>query len=81
MKKGDLVKVRESAPNPKARFRIVGHGNWGYDFRYIELPQLIGKTGLVILVDTGDYCGTLHVAFGSTVIRAYHDYFTKLEKV
>jgi len=81
MKKGDLVKVRESVPNPKARFRIVGHGNWGYDFRYIELPQLIGKTGIITFVESGVPFVTLHVAFGSTVIRANDDYFTKLKKV
>ena len=81
MKKGDLVKVRENLPNPKARFRIVGHANWAEDFRYTDLSLLVGKTGIVTFVDDGDYCGTLHIAFGSTVIRTYHDYFTKLKKV
>ena len=80
MKKGDLVKVRKNLPNPRTRFRIVGHGNWEYDFRYIELPLLVGKTGIVTSVEGGGTFVTLHVAFGSTVIRANDDYFTKLKK-
>jgi hypothetical protein len=81
MQKGDLVKVSESVHNPKTLFRIIEHGKWAENFRYVELPLLIDKTGIVTLVDGGDYCGVLHVAFGSTVVRAYHNYFTKFKKV
>ena len=81
MNKGDLVKVSEQLPNPQARFRKVGHGNWAEEYRYIEISQLRDKIGIIILDGDGDDCGTIHVAFGSTVIRAYQDYFTKLKKV
>jgi len=80
MNKGDLVKVSQYLPNPQARFRIVGHGNWAEDYRYIEVSQLRDKTGIVILNSALD-TGVCHIAFGSTVVRAYHDYFTKLIKV
>lgn len=81
MKKGDLVRIKKNLPNPRTRFRIVGHGNWEYDFRHIELPLLVGKTGIITFVESGVPFVTLHVAFGSTVIRANDDYFTKLKKV
>ena len=86
MNKGDLVKVGDlvklkikkhtSVTGNKYRFRLATE-----DIQYVESEVLAGKTGIVILVYPGDYCGTLHIAFGSTVIRAYQDYFTKLEKV
>jgi len=82
MQKGDLVKVSESVHNPKTLFRTVEHGKWAENSRYVELPLLIGKAGIVTLGDEDlDYCGVLHVAFGSTVVRAYHNYFTKFKKV
>lgn len=74
MKKGDLVRLKEMPPTQRVyRFQVATE-----DIRYVESRDLEGKTGIVLSKTTGlEVC---KVAFGDTVIRAFHDYFEKVEK-
>ena len=85
-KVGDLVKVKALYPNLHGhvyRFRQLPYGVED-DVRYIDASELIGKTGIIIS-DAGrlegySSDGVYHIAFGSVVIRAFHEYFEKVEK-
>ena len=75
---GDLVRMKNLSMG-SFRFRIVGK-----EIRFIESRDLVGKVGIVVLdvksrEENHMYAdGVYHVAFGDTVIRAFHDYFEKV---
>ena len=76
MKKGDLVRIKEIPPTQCVyRFRVATE-----DIRYVESRELERKTGIVVSEETDLLRGVYKVAFGSIVIRAYQDYFEKVEK-
>ncbi len=88
IKVGDLARIRDIAINGYGfsskqstySFRIVGE-----ETQYIECRELEGKTGIVVFnvqEDCKDYLadGVYHIAFGNIVVRAYQDYFYKVEK-
>jgi hypothetical protein len=86
IKVGDLARIRDLDHNgygfssKQYSFRIVGE-----ETQYVECRELEGKTGIVVFnvqEDCKDYLadGVYHIAFGDIVIRAYQDYFCKVEK-
>lgn len=77
IKKGDLVRVAKVL-HTRASFKVVSVNPKNQD-QYCDALSLRGTTGIVLFEDD-DSWGTYHVAFGSTVIRAYEDYFDKVEK-
>ena len=74
---GDLVKLKAkydtSVTQRVYRFRLATR-----DIRYVESRELEGKTGIVI--SEGTDLGVYKVAFSDVVIRAYYEYFEKVEK-
>ena len=82
IKLGDLVRMRDVGLlrdhfSVQYRFRVVGE-----EIQFVETKDLAGKVGIVVC-DKENHMyanGVYHVAFGSTVIRAYQDYFEKVEK-
>ena len=75
IKLGDLVRMKDVGDHfsTQYRFRIVGK-----KMQYAESRDLKGKTGLVISESTD--LGVYKVAFSDVVIRAYYEYFEKVEK-
>ena len=76
---GDLVRMKE----PKTSFWLVRFRVVREEERFVEIRDLKGKTGIVVLKvedDGEDYLadGVYHVAFSDIVIQAYHDYFEKV---
>ena len=79
---GDLVRMKEPKTSfwlKEVRFRMVGK-----EIQFIESRDIVGKVGIVVLdvksrEENHMYAdGVYHVAFGDTVIRAFHDYFEKV---
>ena len=79
---GDLVRMKDHSNlsiGSFYRFRMVGK-----EIRFIESRDLVGKVGIVVFdvksrEENHMYAdGVYHVAFGDTVIRAFHDYFEKV---
>lgn len=81
IKVGDLVRMRDVGDHfsVQYRFRVVGE-----EIQFVETKDLAGKVGIVVFdvksrEENHMYAdGVYHVAFGDTVIRAFHDYFDKV---
>ena len=77
IKVGDLVKLKilrhTSTKGRQFRFRLATK-----DERYVESKELDGKKGIVISEGSKPLLGVYKVAFGDTVIRAFHEYFEKV---
>ncbi len=78
IKKGDLVRLSQIPHEQRTSFKVVSVNPKSQD-QYCDALSIKATTGIVLFEDD-DSWGTYHVAFGSTVIRAYEDYFDKVEK-
>lgn len=79
IKRGDLVRLKECVSN-NLSFRQVTIGNVReYEqLSYIKSKELKGLAGVVLFEDS-DCWGTYHIAFNGKIIRAYEDYFQKVQ--
>ena len=86
---GDLVRVKSQSDNSSYnwQFQVFNSANndqlaitdWGGS--YVSAKELRTMTGIVIgeVYSNGKLTGTYRFAFGNHIIKAYQDYFLKVE--
>ena len=88
---GDLVRVKRQSTKSSSnwQFKILKTNNdqlaitdWGGS--YVGAKKLRTMTGIVIgkeysIAENNKPTGTYHFAFGTHIIKAYQDYFIKVE--